>query len=141
MDFKELIELSNFDIILLTGCPIASVIGSYANTLILEMNLSEMPVTKKNGKVLVHIRSFLESTFLLKWLFARLLVGAILGLVLALYFVGIIKEDINSIARILAFAILIGYAAPKLWVSQDRALKKYVDKSLKKITNENIDEV
>lgn len=57
-------------------------------------------------------------------------VGLVLGLVIALYFVGAITESITSLARILGLCVLLGYQAPHLWLTQERALKKLVDKKV-----------
>lgn len=140
MEIINQLNLGLTDKILLLGCPFAAIIGSFANWLILEVNLSEKPITRKNGKITVGLRSSLEAAFVLKWIFFRLLVGGILGLVLALYFIGIIKDDLNSISRLLAFAILLGYAAPKMWISQEKLIQKYIDEQIKKLPDLTSDE-
>jgi len=53
------------------------------------------------------------------WLGLRILLGAILGLIIALYFIGSIQENISTICKISALSILAGYAAPKIWVMQE----------------------
>lgn len=125
------LNLGLVDGIILLESPIYAIIGRFANWAILEVNLSEKPITNKNGKIQVRLRNHLEVGFILKWLSLRLMVGGILGLVFALYFVEIINDDFNSISIILGFAILIGYAAPKTWVSQEKMVQKYIDQKVK----------
>ena len=60
-------------------------------------------------------------------------VGLVLGLVIALYFVGAITEHVTSLARILGLCVLLGYQAPSLWLTQERALKRLVDKKVEAI--------
>lgn len=57
-------------------------------------------------------------------------IGLVLGLVIALYFVGAITENVTSLARILGLCVLLGYQAPHLWLTQERAIKKLVDKKV-----------
>ncbi len=121
------LKLSNGDKILLMFCPLCGLIGSLVHYLIMEVNLTQIPKTYTNGKMTVRVRSKIEVAYHLKWLFFRLLAGSVLGLTFALYFVGIVKEDITSLSRILAFAILVGYSAPKIWYSQEKILTKYID--------------
>lgn len=63
------------------------------------------------------------------------LIGLALGLVVALYFIGSIQSNISSVARILALCILLGYQAPNIWHSQEKVLKKIIDKRLEEIKN------
>jgi hypothetical protein len=63
----------------------------------------------------------------------RPLVGLALGLVIALYFIGTIQDDISSVSRILALSILLGYQAPMIWQSQEKTISKLVDKKIKEI--------
>lgn len=58
------------------------------------------------------------------------LVGMALGLVVALYFVGSIQNSISSVARVIALSILLGYQAPNIWMSQEKAVKRLVDERL-----------
>lgn len=59
------------------------------------------------------------------------LVGGILGLVVALYFVGAITEHVTSLARVLALCILLGYQAPNLWRAQEKILGSIVEERLR----------
>lgn len=132
--FKEF-NLSNLDKLLLIGSPICSIIGSLVHAFTAEMDINEFPKTQINGELKVGIRNHLEVGLILKWLFYRLFVGAVIGFVFALYFIGITNNTLTSIARLLAFSVLIGFSAPKLWASQEKILTKHIDLKLKEILN------
>ncbi|MBR9867266.1 MAG: hypothetical protein GYB20_07020 [Oceanospirillales bacterium] len=121
----EILGLSQFDLALIILCPIGGVIGSFAHAIIDTIDPISSPKDEKQAvfasKELQEKRG--------AWLGLRCTLGAILGLVLGLYFVGAIQENSATIAKILAFSILAGYAAPKIWAAQD----KIVDAKLKKI--------
>ncbi len=53
-------------------------------------------------------------------------IGLVLGLVVALFFVGAIKADVTSLARVFALSILLGYQAPWLWITQEGLVKRVV---------------
>jgi Na+/H+-dicarboxylate symporter len=55
---------------------------------------------------------------------------------LALYFVGALSEGPTTIARVLAFAILFGFAAPKLWISQEKLVANLVEKRMRALIEE-----
>jgi hypothetical protein len=69
--------------------------------------------------------------------FQLLYVGLVLGLVIALYFVGSITESITSIARIFALCILLGYQAPKLWQWQERVVEDAVKSKISGLITPN----
>lgn len=62
------------------------------------------------------------------------MLGAILGLIIGLYFIGAIQETPSTIAKVMALSILLGYAAPKIWEAQD----KIVTAKINKIVNSEI---
>ncbi len=120
--------LSPHDVALLIGCPIGSVIGSMAQAIVKTINL-DGPPNKENdmrlaSKELQELRGL--------WLSLRLTLGAILGLVLGLYFIGSIQPTPGTVAKIIALSIVAGYAAPKVWEAQD----KIIDAKLKRIVAE-----
>ncbi len=63
-----------------------------------------------------------------------LLISLALGLVVALYFVGSIKSEMSSVAKILALCILLGYQSPNFWSSQEKVLKKMIDEKMEEIS-------
>lgn len=65
------------------------------------------------------------------------MVGAVLGFVVALYFIGAVSDHLTSLARILALCILLGYQAPSLWRTQERILSTIVEEKVKAILGHN----
>jgi len=120
-----LLELGfqKYDIALLTLCPLGAVIGSFAHVILQVMNPHRMP---RPGAT--RFASNMDALGRFAWLTLRLILGAILGLVIALYFIGALQENLTTLAKIVALSILLGFAAPKLWLAQERIV---VDQSLK----------
>jgi hypothetical protein len=56
----------------------------------------------------------------------RIMLGALLGGLLALYFVGTLQPNVTTIAKLTALSVLIGYAAPKIWLAQERVVTENV---------------
>lgn len=56
----------------------------------------------------------------------RIFVGAVLGFVFGLYFIGTLNNETGTFARIWALSFGVGYAAPKIWVAQEKALLKRI---------------
>lgn len=127
------LNLSITDKALLMFSPICAMIGSLVHAIITEIDLSKFPKPGKNGKINGGLRTPLEILLVLKWLFSRLIVGAIIGFTFSLYFIGIIKEDTTSLSRVCGFAVLVGYSAPKLWNSQEKFVIRYIDSKMKDI--------
>ncbi len=123
--FSEL-GFSNFDVLLPIACTIGAIFGSLAQTIIANYNLNSLP--RKEGEMksvspqLQEMRS--------AWLFLRLFVGGVLGFVVGLYFVGALQETPAVFAKIWALSFVVGYAAPKIWVVQERNLLNRIDSSL-----------
>lgn len=107
------IGFSQVDLFLLILSPVCAGIGSTANGMLTEMNPSRLP---RGGRIRGHV----EVVVFIKWCVYRLFIGCALGLVVGLYFVGSLNESPTSLARALALAVIVGYAAPKLWQLQER---------------------
>lgn len=58
-------------------------------------------------------------------------IGAALGFVIALYFVGAITQEVASVMKVLALSILLGYQAPLLWRLQQRVMTKVIDERIR----------
>ncbi|MCT5663222.1 hypothetical protein LZM12_28745, partial [Pseudomonas aeruginosa] len=78
------------------------------------------------------VRDGLTTTLRSAWLFMRLFVGGVLGFVVGLYFIGALQETPAVFAKIWALSFVVGYAAPKIWVVQERNLLSRIDSSLEK---------
>lgn len=122
-EYAEQLGMRTQDLLLLIISPICAIIGSFVHYALLDIDPSRMP---RGGRIL----STVEAMARAKWIFLRLFVGAALGLVLALYFIGVIEEGINALTRLLAFAVLIGYCAPRLWIAQEKLILSAVEKRI-----------
>ncbi|HBO5730425.1 hypothetical protein OD800_28675 [Pseudomonas aeruginosa] len=123
--FSEL-GFSNFDVLLPIACTIGAIFGSLAQTIIANYNLNSLP--RKEGEMKSASPQLQEMHS--AWLFLRLFVGGVLGFVVGLYFVGALQETPAVFAKIWALSFVVGYAAPKIWVVQERNLLNRIDSSL-----------
>lgn len=123
----ELIDigLSKYDIALLIFCPLGALIGSFAFAI--TATISDMPPKKE-------CQAQFASSQLAKargaWLMLRLTLGAILGLLLGLYFIGAIQETPSTLAKVVALSIIAGYAAPKIWLAQDKVVSSKIQRAI-----------
>ncbi|PKF76725.1 hypothetical protein CW749_25980 [Vibrio sp. vnigr-6D03] len=111
----EKLGITFFDIALLILCPIGGVIGSFAYAIMDSIDPLNSP--KDESKTKVASEALQEKRGI--WLGLRCTLGLILGLVVSLYFIGSIQENISTVAKIVALSIVSGYAAPKIWAAQE----------------------
>lgn len=134
--FNFNLGLSNYDIALIYLCPIGAVIGSFAHGIVESIHLDGPP--KEEGEYVSASKELAK--FRGRWLYLRMLLGGILGLVLGLYFIGAIQETPATLSKIIALSILVGYSAPNLWIAQDKILaakfKELVNSELNKKSDE-----
>lgn len=115
IDFLIDIGFTKHNVALLMFCPLGAAIGSFAHAISLTINPNKAPIDKSDLQIAPpEIQEIRKS-----WLYLRVVLGAILGLVIALYFIGSIQENISTVCKITALSILIGYAAPKIWLMQE----------------------
>ena len=126
----EMLGFSSQDRFLLALCPLAAALGGFVHVWMLKDDYSKLP---KRGGLASPKKAFVMTA----WLSGRLILSAVAGLVLALYFVGALTDSPTTVARILAFAILIGYAAPRLWVAQEQIVAKAVEDRMRAILNKH----
>jgi len=69
------------DYLLITLCPLFAAIGSMVHAMLVEINPNKLPTSGR-------MREKNHAMATLKWLFYRIFIGAALGLILGLYFVG-----------------------------------------------------
>jgi hypothetical protein len=122
-EFLVDLGLKKYDVALLILCPCAAMLGSFAHVILQMINPQRMP-GQGNTQILGH----LDAIGRFVWTALRLALGGILGLVIALYFTGALQENISTLAKIVALSVLLGYAAPKLWIAQEKIV---VGQSLK----------
>lgn len=94
------VGLSYYDVALLLACPIGAVIGSFAQAIVQTIDLNGPPRNESEMTLasveLQELRGI--------WLGLRSILGAILGLVLGLYFVGAIQETPSTLTKIIALS-------------------------------------
>ena len=120
----EVLGFSSFDLLLLGLCPVGGVIGSFAYAIIDTIDPINSP--KKEEQAVFASKKLQDKRG--AWLGLRCILGAILGLVIGLYFIGSIQENSSTLAKIIAFSIMAGYAAPKVWAAQDKILEGQIKK-------------
>ena len=130
-EFLVDLGFGKYDVALLILCPLGATLGSFAHAILLISNPQKIP---RPGDV--RFNSNMEAMVRAIWLAFRLTLGAILGLVVGLYFVGALQENVATLAKIVALSILIGYAAPKLWVAHEKILVEELLKRFKDVLDE-----
>jgi hypothetical protein len=115
---------NNYDVALMIACPIGAVLGSFAHAIVQTIDLNGPPRNKSDMSLVSPEIQELRGA----WLGLRLILGAILGLVIGLYFVGAIQETPATFAKIAALSVLAGYAAPKVWAAQDKIVSAKINK-------------
>lgn len=107
------------------ACALGGVIGSLTQAAVATITLDGPPnklgVMKIASPELQKIRGI--------WLFLRMFIGGVLGFVFGLYFIGTLNDETGTFARIWALSFGVGYAAPKIWAAQERALIKKIGES------------
>jgi hypothetical protein len=122
-------SLNTIDVLLLLLCPLAADLGTLVSSAL-----------KKRQKNINRINDLIWRAFLfgLRDHIANIFAGIVLGLIIALFFVGTITPEITSLSRVLALTILLGFQAPNLWHSQELIIKKIVDKKINEILGEKL---
>ncbi|WP_368170225.1 MULTISPECIES: hypothetical protein [Aeromonas] len=117
-----LLGMTNFDLALLLLCPFGGVIGSFAFAIMDSIDPTNSPKDENNADIAS--KKLQEKRGI--WLSLRCLLGAILGLVISLYFLGSIQQNISTVAKIVALSIIAGYAAPRIWVVQEALIEEKI---------------
>lgn len=118
IEFLTELGFKKYDLALLLFCPAGAVLGSFAHAMLTSINPDQPPRDEQRIRVASPRLAAARGS----WLVLRLSLGAILGLVIALYFIGALQENLTTLAKIIALSILLGYGAPKIWVAQERLL-------------------
>jgi hypothetical protein len=110
------------DVGLLIFCPLGAALGVLVSYLIKERS----SIAKKNIASLV--LSFLGAVFS----------GVVLGLMIALFFVGAIAHEVTALARVVAFSILMGFQSKHLWSSQEAIVKTLIERKLEAVLGKTV---
>ena len=130
---EYLVELGfkQYDIALLLLCPLGAVLGSIAHVLLQVMNPNRPP---RLGSMRIVSAADVGRY---AWIAGRLALGAILGLVIALYFIGALQENLTTLAKIVALSVLLGSAAPRLWIMQEKLVTDKAQEFLRQLLSES----
>ncbi|MGR0482477.1 MAG: hypothetical protein ACTFAL_14040 [Candidatus Electronema sp. V4] len=131
--FINALGFSQQEILLLFLCPVFAVIGGMIHFYVLWGDYSKLPEE-------VYFNNMKEILGRVAWLIGRLLLAGTAGLVFSLYLVGALTPAPATTARILACSILIGYAAPRFWVTQEKVIAKVIETNIRKIVEEYLSE-
>lgn len=112
------IGFTPFDYYLLLACTFGSIAGSFAQAIAATIHPDGPP----NQEGIMQIASPELRQLRGMWLTLRLVLGAILGFVFGLYFVGTLHQTGAVFAKIWGLSFIVGYAAPKIWQAQEVAL-------------------
>ncbi|MCC9660498.1 hypothetical protein LPA49_07940 [Pseudoalteromonas sp. MB41] len=120
---------TDVDKLLTFWCPIAAAFGEWLRFLSKARNYEHFISFDESGKAKEPTwASFGQLMSAVEWLLGHLILSAGAGLILSLYFVGMIDSEANAIARLLGVSIILGYIAPQLWLSQEKTILNKVEK-------------
>jgi len=127
MLLETLISLggSRFDVTLLLWAPFCGFLGATVRAYILEGNLEKY---SEKGKTFLD--SFTYRDF--QWFLYHSFIGAATGLLVALLFIGGLKEELSSLGRVLAVAMIAGYSALNLWKKQEHTIERILEEKFRK---------
>jgi hypothetical protein len=111
------LTLNTVDVALLFLCPLGAALGVLVSFVIKQRQLNSQ---LDSPNVMAVISSYIGTIFS----------GIVLGLLLALFFVGAIANEVTALARVVALSILLGYQSRHLWYSQEGVIKKLINKQL-----------
>ncbi|WP_130472435.1 hypothetical protein [Candidatus Magnetaquicoccus inordinatus] len=133
LEILSVFEFTCVDVLLVLVCSVGGCVGSVANIISQEIGSSRIP-----GKGSTIILSSIDAIGRVKWIFLRLVQGLIIGLIIALYFVGSIHKGPASISKVIALSILIGYSAPAFWKKQEIIVNNKLLKEIQENLYQNI---
>ncbi|MFN0117913.1 MAG: hypothetical protein ACKVQC_06445 [Elusimicrobiota bacterium] len=117
---------SEYDLILFKYAPICSAVGCLVQQAVIA---AKARIRKGDGK----LDPYSEVYRPMKTFFCRLMIGTGVGFVIALLFMGTVKEGVNAISRLLAFAVIMGYSAERFWKSQEELATRAVEDKMNQI--------
>ncbi len=132
------IGFSRFDQTMLLLCPLCAVIGSFAHMFMVELNFTQMPESGETTSTAPLLRELTRGKRGY-WVYGRLGVGATVGLMVSLYFAGSLNPSASTAAKVLALSILAGYLAPKLLLTQEKAVIRTLEEKLPQIVSAELE--
>lgn len=104
-------------------CAIAAAIGGFIKSLVISYNfddphyLQERFVTDDWSAAFANV-------------FSRCLLGSFSGILYALLMVSAIKMEQGAVAKLIVFAVIIGYLAPDLWKTQEKKMLERLSRGI-----------
>ena len=130
---KVLLDLITYEqLVILIFMMIFGMGGAFAKFIVQNCDFSKDPYTIEKQKA----KSW---DVVAAYIVARILLGAMAGLLIGLVLVDAIKPESGSFFRILFFGALAGYSAPELMKSQEKVIIDILNKHLKN-TSDNIND-
>ncbi|GAA0542238.1 hypothetical protein GCM10009098_07400 [Rheinheimera aquimaris] len=120
-----------YDLALIVLCPLGATVGSFAHIITLCIDLKGPPRSEDDMRE----ASPKLQEFRGAWMGLRMMLSAVAGLVVGLYFVGLIHETPANLGRIIALSVLVGYLTPKLINVQDKLIDSKIKNILKNQTD------
>ncbi len=135
INLSQTAYLTYFDAFLLALCPLFGALGGMVSRHLTLADIRTKLATSEDPKPDSVDRSPSENQHSQVRTYGpnAALVGGVLGIVVALYFVGAITDHVTSLARVFALCILLGYQAPNLWRAQEKVIASLVDDRLRAI--------
>lgn len=125
MDVLFFLGGSRFDLALLFYAPFCGLLGAAVRAYILEGNLEKYSEKGKTFLDTITYRDF-------QWFFYHLFIGGVTGLLVAFLFIGGLKEELSSLGRVLAVAMIAGYSSLNLWKKQERTVERILEEKFGK---------
>ncbi|MNZ83436.1 hypothetical protein D3C78_1021640 [compost metagenome] len=122
MNFN-IVGFTGYDIALLIACTAGAVVGSFAQAIMATIHPDGPP----NKEGIMHFASPELQKARGTWIALRLMLGAILGFVFGLYFVGTLHETPATFAKVWALSFIVGYAAPKIWAAKEQTVLRQLE--------------
>ena len=146
MDILAKLYFSEEEITMLYLCPIFAAIGGFLHILMSSCDLTKWPESKPSSDLNLSSGDWKSQAyklveFVLKgviklpvvlihspyWIVARLALSVLTGLIVGLYFIGVLPESSGGIARIFALSVFIGYVSPILWLAKEKWVLSVVE--------------
>ncbi len=67
------------------------------------------------------------------WVFGYFIIGAFTGLIVSLFFLGTIKQDVGSLARLAVISAFTGFIGPVLWKKQEETITMLIDNRIRDV--------
>lgn len=118
--------LSGYDVFLPLACAVGAVFGSMVQAVLATIAHDGPPTSESDLRIAPPQLRLTRGI----WLSMRLFVGAVLGFVFGLYFVGTLIETPGTFAKVWALSFIVGYAAPKIWTLKEDALVRRAEREI-----------